>query len=103
VVDDTVGVTTTIPPPSSDTAALLMVYPNPATGDELTITFGNNKLGNVNINIVNEQGDLLRTYQFQKQYQYFIQQLNAANVGKGIFFIQVTMQGYRAITKIIKR
>jgi hypothetical protein len=103
VVNDTIGVTTTTPTSPSDTAALLMVYPNPTTGDELTIVFGNNKLGDVNINLVNEQGDLLRTYQFQKQYQYFIQQLNAANVGKGIFFIQVTMHGYRAITKIIKR
>jgi hypothetical protein len=101
-VEDTTGAKTGSGPDPSDSTSTLLVYPNPTAGNELTIVFANNKLGKVDINIVNEQGDLLRSYQFQKQDQYFSQQLDASNFGKGIFFIQVTMQGYRAITRVIK-
>jgi hypothetical protein len=101
VVDDTIGVTTTTHDPS-DTAISLVIYPNPSSTNEFTIVFGNTLTGDVNINLIGERGDLLRSYQFQKQDQYFIQQLNTTGFGKGIYFVQVTMHGYRVMKEIIK-
>ena len=102
VVNDTISVTTTTPPTPSDTAISLVIYPNPSSTNEFTIVFSDSLTGAVNINLIGERGDLLRSYQCQKQDQYFTQQLDISGLGKGIYFVQVTMHGYRVMKEVLK-
>ena len=80
---------------------LFRAYPNPFT-NEITISFSNNYSGAVNIQIVNQQSQLIRDFQFDKPNYQHKKVIDLSGVPLGLYFIEITTNRGKEIHKGIK-
>jgi len=82
--------------------APLTVYPNPATTESLTLSFSNHVYGKVEVRITDQAGALVRKYGFDKQTGLFTSQLATGDLGRGMYFVTVRMNGYTGTKTFVK-
>ena len=80
-----------------------LFYPNPAKGI-FKIIIDNSKLkGVININIFNATGKHIVSQSFTKKHKIFKRQYQLNSFASGIYFIEISTQNARILTRLIKQ
>jgi hypothetical protein len=82
-------------------SAELYITPNPVSS-VFKLVMTDDYRGNVALRIRSSDGKLAGEQQFQKNSKTTIQELNSANLKKGIYFIEIEKKGERRVIRMIK-
>ncbi len=72
---------------------LIKVYPNPITGNTITIDAYNDQMGKVRVALFDVGGKLITESQYDKQASVFRQQMNIGTLNKGAYILSVQFYG----------
>jgi hypothetical protein len=79
----------------------VLISPNPFS-DKLELQFANRVFGGLRISLVDENGRIIKTFLFKKEAEFFKKEILLQNLPPGIYFVQLQMQGWREVDKVIK-
>ena len=86
---------------SSDIASSLTLFPNPVR-DQFSIDVNNVLMGNVTIQVLNQGGQVLKTYSFVKSVTESRFDLSAAGLSDGIYFVRVQIGSRSHTLRMLK-
>jgi hypothetical protein len=78
----------------------MKIYPNPTPG-LFTIEMDNEIFGELLISIITEQGKDILSIKFEKTTEHFSSQVDLNGQSKGIYLINILIEKYSAIRKVI--
>jgi photosystem II stability/assembly factor-like uncharacterized protein len=78
----------------------MKIYPNPTPG-LFTIEMDNEIFGELQISIITEQGKDILSIKFEKTTEHFSSQVDLNGQSKGIYLINILIEKYSAIRKVI--
>jgi hypothetical protein len=78
----------------------LSIYPNPTTG-MFTIEINNNIFGELLISVITQQGKEILASRFDKSTEHFYSQINMNGQPKGVYIINLLINKYLVIKKLI--
>ncbi len=78
------------------------VYPNPVSDGYVNISFNDPASGNVNINIYNVNGQLMKNFNSYKATSDFTERLNINNLNKGVYLVELRFNNKNAVRRIVK-
>jgi hypothetical protein len=77
-------------------------YPNPVR-DELLIHIDIRENGSMNLRLVNQQGQVMRSMNLQKHADQVNEQMNLKGIAAGIYFLEVRLgDSMKEVRKVIK-
>ncbi|GEM_PF-874776 len=76
------------------------IYPNPTTGT-FTIEMNNNVFGELVIDIFTQTGSKVLNIKFEKTTEHFISQIDLSGQSKGFYLINLSLDKFRAVRKIL--
>jgi hypothetical protein len=83
-------------------AAGYSLYPNPSRGDEVSLVLNHPATGALSVSITNRAGVVVKTFRYDKQSASFSTLLDLAGLGKGLYFVRLTMKGYHGVKELVK-
>jgi len=72
---------------------MIKVYPNPITGNNVTISAYNDMMGKVRVSLFDIGGKLLKQAQYEKDASSFLQQINVGPLKKATYILNVQFYG----------
>src|SRR6185436_1609066 len=78
-----------------------VIYPNPVR-DNFVLQLNNNHTGNMNVQVISQAGELIRSYLFNKDQVLNQVTVPAYGLPKGVYFIHVQIGTWSDKRKIIK-
>jgi hypothetical protein len=78
----------------------IRIYPSPTTG-LFTIEMDNDILGELNIEIITEQGKAIRNIRSEKVAEHYRTEIDLSSQPKGVYFIKLKIDEYFATKKVI--
>jgi len=76
------------------------IYPNPTTG-MFTIEMNNNIFGELAIDIFTQNGSKALNIKFEKTTAHFSSQIDLNGQGKGMYLLNLSLDKYRAVRKVV--
>jgi len=76
------------------------IYPNPTTG-MFTIEMNNNVFGELIIDIFDQNGRKMLNIKFEKTTEHFQSQINLSGQSKGMYLINLSLDKFRAVRKLL--
>jgi PKD repeat protein len=83
-----------------DPFADVKIYPNPTTG-MFTIEMNNNVFGELVIDIITQNGSKILNIKFEKTTEHFQTQIDLSGQGKGMYLINLSLDEFRAVRKVV--
>jgi len=77
------------------------LYPNPAR-DNFILALNNNYTGTMNVQLINESGAVMKTWQLNKNQQTSQNTLSVSNLAAGAYFIRVRIGSWSEMKKLLK-
>jgi len=77
------------------------LYPNPAR-DNFILALNNNYTGMMNVQLLNESGAVIKTWQLNKNQQTSQNTLSVSNLASGVYFIRVQIGSWTEMRKLLK-
>ena len=78
----------------------LKIYPNPTPG-VFTIEMNNDIFGELIIDILNQHGAKALNIKFKKSTSHFMAEIDLSGQGKGMYLVNLSLDKYRAVRKVI--
>jgi hypothetical protein len=78
----------------------LSIYPNPTTG-LFTIEIDNNIFGDISIDIITEQGKVIRNIRSEKRTEHYLTEIDLSSQSKGFYFVNLRIDKYLVTRKVI--
>jgi hypothetical protein len=76
------------------------IYPNPSTG-VFTIDMNNNVIGELIIDIYTQNGTKAFNIRFEKTGEHFSTQIDLSGRSKGMYFINLSIDAFKAVRKVV--
>jgi hypothetical protein len=76
------------------------IYPNPTTG-MFTIEMNNNVFGEIVIDIITQNGSKILNIKFEKTTEHFSSQIDLSGQAKGMYLINLSLDKFRAVRKVL--
>ncbi|MBK9390451.1 MAG: T9SS type A sorting domain-containing protein [Bacteroidetes bacterium] len=76
------------------------IYPNPTTG-MFTIEMNNNVFGELVIDIITQNGSKILNIKFEKTTEHFSSQIDLSGQSKGMYLINLSLDKFRAVRKVL--
>ncbi len=76
------------------------IYPNPTTG-MFTIEMNNNVFGDLIIDIITQSGSKILNIKFEKTTQHFMSQIDLSGQSKGMYLVNLSLDKFRAVRKVL--
>jgi len=83
-----------------DLSGSLKIYPNPTKG-LFTIEIDNNILGELNIELISEQGRVIKNIKSEKAGEHYKTEIDLTSQPKGIYFVNLMIGKYLTTKKIV--
>jgi hypothetical protein len=80
----------------------LNCYPNPVTSGIMTISFTEPGNGDVNMSILNLNGQVIKHLTKVKSYDNFETRLDLVDINKGLYLLEIKYNGKRAVVRFTK-
>lgn len=80
----------------------LQCYPNPVTTGGMTVRFSDAGTGDVDLRIMNINGQVIKRFNHFKAYQDFETRLDLNDLNKGLFLLEVKYNGNRSVQRFTR-
>ena len=78
-----------------------MIAPNPVT-ENFTLQLNNSHTGRMGVKIINQLGQVMRSFMFEKNQSYYSESLHSSGLPKGTYFLHVQIGNWVETRKILK-
>ncbi|MHA4809671.1 PKD domain-containing protein [Flavitalea flava] len=95
------GASILTPQTDASSAASFTIYPNPVH-DNLNMDFNNVYSGKMLVQIVNQAGNIVNTFNIVKDQNYLHTSLPVGNLSAGMYFIRVQIGNWTEVRKMLK-
>ncbi|MGC9341950.1 MAG: sugar-binding protein, partial [Bacteroidales bacterium] len=80
----------------------LNCYPNPVTSGIMTVSFTESGYGDVNLSVLNLNGQVIKHITEVKSYDNFETRLDLTEINKGLYLLEIKYNGKRAVVRFTK-